>query len=69
MRLVKRVQLKFMIQHIHESCGMSSNEKSPMTLYENNSTCVAQINGGFIKADKTKYISYTLKLIINAKKN
>ena len=28
----------------------------PTTLFKDNATCIAQINGGYIKGDKTKHI-------------
>lgn len=67
------VWLKFIIQHIQEYCGMSSNKKSPVILYEDNSACVAQVNGAFIKGDRIKNISpkffYTYKLTKNGEIN
>ena len=51
------VWLRLVIQHIREKCGLSSIKDSPMILYESNATCIAQIRGGYIKGDRTKYIS------------
>ena len=45
-----------MIQHIRESCGLSSIKNNPTVLYEDNVTCIAQIKGGYIKGDRTKHI-------------
>ena len=51
------VWLRSMIQHIRESCGLSSIKNNPTVLYEDNATCIAQIKGGYIKGDRTKHIS------------
>ena len=46
-----------MIQHIRESCGLSSIKGDPTILFEDNAVCIAQITKGYIKGDKTKHIS------------
>ena len=46
-----------MIQHIQESCGLSSIKDDPTILFEDNVTCIVQITGGYIKGDRTKHIS------------
>ena len=46
-----------MIKHIQESCGLSSTEDTPTTLFEDNVACIAQITGGYIKSDRIKHIS------------
>ena len=46
-----------MIQHIRESCGLSSIKGDPTILFEDNAACIAQITGGYIKGDRTKHIS------------
>ena len=51
------VWLKSMIQHIKESCGLSSIKNNPTVLYEDNAQCIAQFKGGYIKGDRTKHIS------------
>ena len=38
---------------IHESCGLTSNKETPIMLFEDNATCIALINSGYIKIDKT----------------
>ena len=45
-----------MIQHIHDSSGLSpiSNTTS---LYVDNASCIAQLKGGYIKRDRSKHIS------------
>ena len=50
------VWLRSMIQHIRESCGLSSIKNNPIVLCEDNATCIAQIKGGYIKGDRTKHI-------------
>ena len=37
------VLLRSMIQHIRESCGLSSIKNNPTILYEDNAACIAQI--------------------------
>ena len=55
-----------MIQHIRESCGLSSIKGDPTILFEDNVACIAQIIGGYIKGDRTKHTSpkffYTYEL-------
>ena len=51
------VWLRSMIQHIRESCGLSSIKNNPTVLYEDNAACIAQIKGRYIKGDRTKHIS------------
>jgi hypothetical protein len=45
-----------MINHIQKSCGLKT-VKFPTTIYEDNATCVAQMQTGYIKNDLTKHIS------------
>ena len=51
------VWLRSVIQHIRESCGLSSIKNKPTVLYEDNAACIAQVKGGYIKGDRTKHIS------------
>ena len=51
------VWLRSMIQHIRESCGLSSIKNNPTVLYEDNAACIAQIKRGYIKGDQIKHIS------------
>ena len=37
------VWLRFMIQHIRKSCGLSSIKNKPTVLYEDNVVCIAQV--------------------------
>ena len=46
-----------MIQHIRESCGLSSIKGNLIILFKDNIACIAQIIGGYIKGDRTKHIS------------
>ncbi|GAV76564.1 hypothetical protein CFOL_v3_20037, partial [Cephalotus follicularis] len=46
-----------MIQHIQESCGLSSIRNNPTVIYEDNTACITQLRGGYIKGDRTKHIS------------
>ena len=45
---------------IQEECNLSPNKKSSTILYEGNVACIAQIKGGYIKCERTKYISQKL---------
>ena len=51
------IWLRLMIQHIQESCGLSSVKDKPTILFEDNAACIVQIKGGYIKGDRTKHIS------------
>ena len=51
------VWLRSMIQHIRESCGLSSIKNNSTVLYEDNAACITQMKGGYIKGDRTKHIS------------
>src|SRR5262245_58107182 len=46
-----------MIQHIQESCGLSSMKNILTILYEDNAACITQLSEGYIKGDRTKHIS------------
>jgi hypothetical protein len=61
------IWLRFIDKFIRSNCGLSY-DTSPTILYEDNSACVAQMQVGFAKGDKTKhidpkYFSYTHDLI------
>ena len=51
------IWLRSMIQHIQESCGLPFSKDNPITLFEDNTACIAQIKGEYIKGDRTKHIS------------
>ena len=51
------IWLRSTIQHIQESCGLPFSKDNPTTLVEDNAACIAQINDGYIKGDRTKHIS------------
>jgi len=53
------IWLRSMIQHIRESCGLSSTKDIPTTLFEDNATCIAQITCGYIKGDRIKHIHWS----------
>lgn len=50
------VWLRSLMNHVFESCGYSTISK-PTTIYEDNASCIHQIQSGFIKGDKTKHIN------------
>ena len=52
------VWLKSIIQHIQKTCGLSYHKEVPTILYEDNTTCIAQLKTRYIKGDRTKLISY-----------
>ena len=45
-----------MIQHIQQTCGLPSIRGNATVLYKDNTVCMAQIKGGFIKGDRIKHI-------------
>ena len=51
------VWLRSLIQHIQNTCGLSSGKLNTMTIYEDNTACIAQLKDGYIKGDRTKHIS------------
>jgi hypothetical protein len=50
------VWLKRVIQHVQNTCGLNMISK-PTIIYEDNSTCVAQIQTGYVKTSLMKHIS------------
>ena len=57
-----------MIQHIQESCGLSSIKGDPTILFEDNVACIAQIIGGYIKGDRTKHIHQNSFIHMNSRR-
>ena len=51
------IRLRLLIQHINETCGLSFIKECPTVIYEDNTACIAQVKGGYIKGDRTKHIS------------
>ena len=49
--------LRSMIQHIQESCELSSIEDNSTILFKDNVVCITHIIVGYIKKDRTKHIS------------
>ena len=49
--------LRSLIQYILLSCGLIDNKIAPTVLFEDNTACIAQLKGGYIKGDRTKHIS------------
>ena len=50
------VWLRNVVQHIRESCGISSDKEAPTIMHEDNAACIAQLKDGYIKGDRTKHI-------------
>lgn len=51
------VWLRSVIQHVQDTCGLSSGILTPTILYEDNAACISQMKEGYIKRDRTKHIS------------
>ncbi|XP_075076669.1 uncharacterized protein LOC142163296 [Nicotiana tabacum] len=49
------IWLRSTTQHIQEMCDFPMKKYNPTTLYEDNDACIAQLKGGYIKGDQTKY--------------
>ncbi|KAM0960527.1 hypothetical protein ACFX2C_025559 [Malus domestica] len=49
--------LRSMIHHIRNSCGLTLKTDNPTIIHEDNAACVAHMNEGFFKGNKTKHIS------------
>nr|AEL30347.1 copia-like polyprotein [Arachis hypogaea] len=49
--------LRSLIQYILSSCGLIDHKIAPTVLFEDNTACIAQLKGGYIKSDRTKHIS------------
>ena len=65
------VWLRNMNELIKKQCGLDQDNK-PIIIFEDNATCVAQVNEGFIKSDRVKHIppqlfSFTQELIQSKK--
>jgi hypothetical protein len=54
---IECVWLISLIQHIQENCGLSTERINATIIYEDNNACIAQLKEGYIKDDRTKYIS------------
>ena len=63
------VWLRSMTRHIQETCGLLSQKDTPTILYEDNAACIAQLKGGYIKGDRTKYISPKLSFTHDLEEN
>jgi len=50
------VWLRFIIQHVRQTCGLSLGKMKLTTIYEDNSACIAQLKEGYIKGNRTKHI-------------
>ena len=65
------IWLHSIIHHIQNTCRISSSLGIPTVIYEDNVACIAQLEGGYIKGDKTKHTSpkffYTYELQHNKK--
>nr|KYP39682.1 Retrovirus-related Pol polyprotein from transposon TNT 1-94 [Cajanus cajan] len=50
------VWLRSVIQHIRETCGLSSGKMTSTVIYEDNVVCIAKLKDGYIKGDRMKHI-------------
>nr|GEV30249.1 putative copia-like polyprotein [Tanacetum cinerariifolium] len=48
--------LGFVIQHIRESGGISSDKEAPTIVHEDYASCIAQLKDVYIKGDRSKHI-------------
>ena len=53
----KCLWLRLVVHHIRNACGLPLITSIPTTIYEDITTCIEQIKEGYIKSDRTKYIS------------
>ena len=51
------VWLQPLVQHICGSCGIATNDISPIVLYEDNAACVTPMSIGYVKGNLTKNIA------------
>ncbi|XP_074328134.1 secreted RxLR effector protein 161-like [Apium graveolens] len=51
------VWLRFIIKNIQESCRLPDITKSPIVMFEDNTSCIDQLKEGYVKGDMTKHIS------------
>jgi hypothetical protein len=50
------IWLRRMINHIQQSCGLGAI-KTPTIIYEDNTTCITQMETGYIKSNINQHIS------------
>ncbi|XP_070036082.1 secreted RxLR effector protein 161-like [Nicotiana tomentosiformis] len=62
------VWLRSVIHFTQEKCGLECDKRSTI-LYEDNTACIDQLKGGFIKGDRTKHISPKLFYTHDLQKN
>lgn len=55
--------------NIQQICGISSRKMVSTILYEDNDACMAQLERGYIKGDRTKHISLKLFFARDLQKN
>ena len=63
------VWLRSLIQHIQNTCGLSSGKINATNIYEDNTACITQLKDGYIKGDRTKHISPKLFFTHDLQKN
>jgi hypothetical protein len=49
------IWLRRVHQHVQNACGIN-NAPTPTIIYEDNSSCIAQVQSGYIKSNTTKHI-------------
>nr|GEV45120.1 retrovirus-related Pol polyprotein from transposon TNT 1-94 [Tanacetum cinerariifolium] len=50
------IWLRSVIQHIHESCEISSRQEPPTVVHEDNAPCIPQLKDSYTKDERTKHI-------------
>lgn len=46
-----------LIQHTHNTCGLTFGKINSTNIYEDNIACITQLKDSYIERDQTKYIS------------
>ena len=59
------IWLRSMIQHIWESCELSSIKGDPKILFEDNVECIAQITGGYWLLPKKCYFTPLIHYVLS----
>ena len=61
--------LRQVIHHTQSTSELKTFKKDPTIIYEENTTCIVKLQGGFIKGDKPKHISSNFFYTHESQKN
>ena len=50
------IVLRSIIQHLRQTCSLSSRKMELTTIYKDNISCISQLKEWYIKSDRIKYI-------------